>query len=149
MKYKGMSTRVAPSGGHRFSGDELLLQARDAKLAGKAIKLEDGAEIGHWTDPSATASWDLNVPAPDVFRVKALYSCKKEYAGSDARLRVGDATLHARVKPTGGWNRYELLDFGEVKLDQVGAIACELGFGKTRKEALFNLKTLIFDPVER
>lgn len=148
VNYTGMSAQVAPTDGYQFSGDELVLQARDAKLAGKKIKLENGTQIGYWTDPKATASWDLNVPAPDVFRVKALYACKKGHDGSEARLTIGDKVLNATVKPTAGWESYELLDFGVVDLNQVGSIGCTLGFGEARQAALFNLKTLIFEPVK-
>ena len=149
VNYSGMSARIVSENGYQFSGDELVLQARAAKLSGKKITLENGVHIGYWSEPNATASWDLNVPAPGVFRVKALYACKKSYDGSDAQLSIGDKTLSAKVKATRGWESFELLDFGEINLNQVGTIDCTLGFGETRKSALFNLKTLIFEPVER
>ncbi|MBK1825537.1 alpha-L-fucosidase [Haloferula rosea] len=149
VDYKTMSPQPVSTADHQFSGDELVLQARDAKLSGPEIKLENGTQIGYWTEPDATASWALNVPAPDVFRVKALYACDRRYAGSDARLSIGGQTLEASVKPTQGWKDYQLLDFGEIKLNQVGVTDCTLGFGKTRKSALFNLKMLILEPTER
>lgn len=147
LDYSGMHIRPVAVDGYQFTGDELVLQADAAKLKGKEIKLEEGKHIGYWTDPNATASWDLNVPSPTVVRVKALYACDERYAGSEAKLSIGGKTLTATVTPTKNWNTYELLDFGEINLNQVGTVDCILGFGAVHKAALFNLKTLIFEPV--
>ncbi|MDF7823541.1 alpha-L-fucosidase [Pontiellaceae bacterium B12227] len=148
LKYsKGWKTVGSAGTALELSGDELMLQARNAVLKGKAIKLENNSHIGFWTDPMATASWTLNVPAPGMYRVKALYACAKGYAGTDARLTVGGKVLTAQVKPTAGWQQFELMEFGEVNLNQVGATDCTLGFGKSRSKALFNLKSVIFEPV--
>ncbi len=148
LKYKAMQTVKASMEGYTFTGDELVLQASGAALSGKEIKLVDNSYIGFWTDPEATATWEMNVPAPGVFRVKALYSCNAKYAGSVAQLTMDGSTLTAEVKPTKNWNSYELLDLGEIELNQVGTFDCTLGFGEIRKDGLFNLKTLIFEPVD-
>lgn len=147
LAYRDLQLLPAAVDDYAFTGDELILQARDAKLQGPEIALQEGSHIGFWTDPEATASWELQVPAPGVFRVKALYSSAKKYSGSDAKLTIGNMTLSAKVTSTKNWNTYEVLDFGEIELNQVGTVECQLGFGATRKDALFNLKTLIFEPV--
>lgn len=149
LDYLDFKTRRASPERYQFTGDELVLQARAAKLHGKNITLEKGTHIGFWTKPEATAKWELNVPAPGVFRVKALYACDKRYAGSDAQLTIGDTVLTAKVTPTKNWNTFRMLDMGVVNLNQVGTVDCTLGFGEVRKGALFNLKTLIFAPVEK
>ncbi|MGJ8639209.1 MAG: alpha-L-fucosidase [Opitutaceae bacterium] len=148
LKYTGMQTVKPLIEGYAFTGDELILQAGGAELRGKEIKLVDNSHIGFWTDPNATATWEMNVPAPGVFRVKALYSCIKKYAGSEAQLTMDGTTLTAAVKSTKNWNSYQLLDLGEIELKQVGTFDCQVGFGQVRKEGLFNLKTLIFEPVD-
>ena len=147
LDYSGMRVRPAEVEGYKFTGDELVLQAAAAKLKGKEIKFEEGKHIGYWTDPKATATWALNVPAPGAFRVKALYACDAKYAGSEAKLTIGKKALTSIVNPTKGWSSYELLDLGEINLNQVGTVDCSLGFGTVHKAALFNLKTLIFEPV--
>ncbi|MDF7806332.1 alpha-L-fucosidase [Pontiellaceae bacterium B12219] len=144
---KGWKSMGAAEPALELSGNELILQAQEAKLNGAAIKLVNNAHIGFWTDPAATASWALNIPAPGKYRVKALCSCANGYDGADARLAVGGQVLTARVKPTGGWEQFALLDFGTVNLNQVGATDCILGFGESGSKALFNLKTIIFEPV--
>ncbi|MDF7801309.1 alpha-L-fucosidase [Pontiellaceae bacterium B1224] len=148
VNYKGMSVQSLSKSEYQFSGDELVLQANVATLNGKTIKLEKNTHIGFWTNPNDTAFWILNVPAPETYRVKALYACDAKYAGSDIRLMIDGKTLSATVKPTKNWNAYELLDLGVIELNQVGSVDCTLGFGKTRKKSLFNLKTLIFQPVD-
>lgn len=44
-----------------FSGDELVLEARSARLKGK-LKIEDGTHIGYWMDPDDTAAWTEVAP---------------------------------------------------------------------------------------
>lgn len=70
------------------------------------------------------------------------------YDGSDVQLRVGEKTLSVNVQSTAGWDQFELLDFGEIQLNKVGTVDCTLGFGKTKRKGLFNLKALVFEPVE-
>ncbi len=147
LEYEGLQSAKASGEGYSFSGDELVLQASAANLSGPEIKLVDNSYIGFWTDPKATATWEMNVPAPGTFRVKALYACAAKYAGSEVQLRLDGTTLSATVPATKNWNRYELLDLGEIELNQVGSFDCQVGFGKAQKDALFNLKTLIFEPV--
>jgi alpha-L-fucosidase len=147
LKYSGMQIVDEAKEAFEFSGDELVLQARAAKVTGESLKLENGTHLGYWTNPADTASWMLNVPAPGTFRVKVLYACDKTFSGSDACLKIDGKTLTAKVKATGGWDTYKLLELGEVELNKVGAVECTLGFGTAREKALFNLKTIIFDPV--
>jgi len=150
IKYSGRrKTTSAPDVGISLTGNELILQATDARVSGRVNKLEDNSHIGFWTDPSDTASWTLNVPAPEMYSVKLLYACDKRYSGSDMQLTVSGTSLTGKVPPTKGWNSYELMDVGTVKLNQVGSTECTIGFGKSKKKALFNLKTVLFVPVER
>ncbi|MDQ8208233.1 alpha-L-fucosidase [Coraliomargarita sp. SDUM461003] len=144
LDYEGLQTVKAAPEGYSFSGDELVLQAAAAKLNGPDIKLVDNSHIGFWTDPQASATWEMNVPAPGSFRVKAVYACAGKFAGSEVQLKLDGTTLRATVPATKNWNTYELLDLGEIELNQVGTFDCEVGFGKVREDALFNLKTLIF-----
>lgn len=132
----------------QLKGDELFLQATDAKLKGSEIKLQDNSYIGFWTESGETATWTLNVPAPGTYAVKYLYSCAKGYEGSDALLDIGGRQLSASVSPTKKWESFELLEAGKIKLDQVGAVKATVGFGKKKGKALFNLKSIIFEPIE-
>lgn len=132
----------------KLKGDELFLQATDAKLNGSEIKLQDKGYIGFWTEPGEAATWTLNVPAPGTYAVKYLYSCAKGYEGSDVLLDVGGRQLSASVSPTRKWESFELLEAGKIELDQVGAVKATVGFGKKKGKALFNLKSIIFEPIE-
>jgi alpha-L-fucosidase len=148
LRYQGIGKlQVAPAAAIALEGDELTLEARAARLSGKVNKLEDNSHIGFWSDPSDTATWTLDVPAPGTFQVKALYACDKRYSGSDVKLSVGGKTLTAKVVPTKGWRNFELMDLGVVELDQVGATDCTVGFGAEQKKALFNLKSILFVPL--
>ncbi|MDP4777242.1 MAG: hypothetical protein NWR76_04790, partial [Opitutales bacterium] len=128
-------------------GDELMLQATNAKLHGSTIRMQADSYIGFWTDSKETASWTLNVPAPGTYAVKYLYSCAKGYGGSDVLLRVGGQSLSAQVQPTKDWEDFQLLEAGTIKLNQVGTANATVGFGKQQGKALFNLKAVIFEPI--
>lgn len=149
ISYRGVRKADAPpvDVGLKLKGDELTLQAPAAKLSGKVNRLQHNSYIGFWTDPSDTASWTLNIPAPEKFAVKVLYACDKQYSGSDVRLTIGGKTLTARVTPTQNWETFKLLDLGIVELNKVGTVDCTVGFGKTKGKALLNLKSIYFVPV--
>lgn len=149
IAYKGLKkVKTSKVLGLKLSGNELFLDATDAKLSGKVNVLQDNAYIGFWTDASDTATWTLNVPAPGKFAVKFIYSCPKAYAGSDAELTVSGKTLTGEVPASKGpWEYFELMDFGVVELDQVGTTQCTIGFGEKKGKALFNLKAVLFVPL--
>jgi len=147
LKYTGGRKVIESSSALSLTGDELILQARDAWLSGKKNKLHDNSYVGYWTDASDTAQWTLNVPAPGKYAVKVVYSCAKSHSGSDVQLTVAGKTLTAKVGPTASWEQFEQMDFGVVNLNQVGETTCTIGFGEHKGRDLFNLKTIIFVPV--
>ena len=148
IKYSGLQkSKAAPSLDLGLKGDELMLQATNAKLHGSTIRMQADSYIGFWTDSKETASWTLNVPAPGTYAVKYLYSCAKGYGGSDVLLRVGGQSLSAQVQPTKDWEDFQLLEAGTIKLNQVGTANATVGFGKQQGKALFNLKAVIFEPI--
>jgi len=147
IKYSGGIKTAVTSGDLELKGDELILQATDARLSAKVNRLQNNSYIGYWTDASDTASWTLNVPAPGKYSVQLLYSCARSYEGSDVQLTVDGKTLTAKVVPTAGWEAFKKLDMGVVELNQVGATTCTVGFGKKKGKALLNLKSILFIPV--
>ncbi len=151
ISYRGVRKASAPAAdvGLKLKGDELMLQATAARLRGKENRLQHNSYIGYWTDPSDTASWTLNVPAPETYAVKLLYACDKRFSGSDVQLTIGGKTLTAKVTPTKNWETFKLMDLGVVKLDKVGTVDCTVGFGKTKGKALLNLKSVVFVPVAK
>lgn len=130
-----------------LKGNELVLDAKKAKLSGKDNQLQNNEFIGFWTNASDTASWELNVPAPGKYKVKLLYACERAYAGSTAKLTVLGKTLSAEVEATKAWDDFGLMDMGVIDLDQVGATQCTVGFGAIKGKALFNLKNVVFIPI--
>jgi alpha-L-fucosidase len=148
IKYSGLQQgKTAPSVDLGLKGDELMLQASDAKLNGATIKLQDNSYVGFWTDPKDSVTWTLNVPAPGTYAVKYLYSCAKGYHGSDVLLQVGTQSLSAKVPATKKWEDFQLLEAGAIQLNQVGTVETTVGFGEKQGKALFNLKAVIFEPI--
>ena len=132
-----------------LSGNELVLDAKAAALTGKKNKVEDDHHIGFWTEPSDTASWKLDVAAPGKYAVKLHYSSAPERDGSDVVVNVAGKQLTSTVKTTGSWDTYKLMDMGTVEIEKAGATTFTIGFGETRKKALFNLKSVVLVPVAK
>jgi len=130
----------------KLGGSDLMLGAKAAALSGRKNKIEDGDHIGFWTDPADTASWALDVQAPGKYAVKLHYSSAPERDGSDVVVNVAGKQLTAKVKTTGSWGAYKLMELGTVELTK-GRATCTVGFGETRKKALFNLKGVLLVPM--
>ena len=135
--------------GIKLKGDELILEGRKARLTGKQNRVEENSHVGFWTDPSDTASWNMEIPALGKYVVKILYACQPSYSGSDVLMKVGGKQLTAEVTPTKGWKDFKIMSMGTLQLDQVGTTTCTVGFGERRKKALFNLKCVIFVPEKK
>lgn len=147
IKYSDLQDVKAPALDLGLKGDELMLQGSDAALSGSTIQIQNNSYVGFWTNPQDTAKWALNVPAPGTYIVKYVYSCGQGYQGSDVLLKVGRETLSTEVRATNGWEDFQILEAGKIKLDQVGATKAIVGFGERQGKALFNLKAVIFEPI--
>ena len=144
IAYQGLETLEPRPEIFILGDDDLMLEAGVAKLDGDTIAFRH--YIGSWTDPAATASWMLNVPGPRKYTVKLYYSCEPSYSGSDVKLTVSGKTLTAKVPPTAGWDDFEMLELGELDLNQVGGTLLKIGFGDHKEKALFNLKAVLLTP---
>ena len=148
IKYRGGLRVITKVGEMELNGDEIILQAKDSKLAQGAYKLENRSHIGYWTNPKDVAEWDINVPAPGKYDVKLFYACDSEHSGSDVVFTIDGQRVKQTVKPTGSWSKYSVMELGLVELNKVGNTTCTVGFGEKKGRALMNLKAIVLDPTE-
>lgn len=127
-----------------LKGDELILEAGNAEVAGRKLVLVNKKYVSGWLDKVDVVSWTLNVPAPGKYRVKALYA--NDVGGSPVTVTVGGQTLAASIEATGDKSEYALADLGVMDLDQVGATNCSLSFDKPTGKRILRFRTLIFIP---
>ena len=148
ISYKGGIKEVVAANGLDLKGNELILQAKSSRLPQGNFKLENNSNIGYWSNPKDKAEWDVNIPAPNNYKVTLLYACPKETSGSDVRFEINGQSLISSVKATKNWEDYQLMDMGILKLHEVGNTTCSVGFGEKKKSALMNLKMVILTPME-
>ncbi|MGJ8633003.1 MAG: alpha-L-fucosidase [Luteolibacter sp.] len=146
LKYSGGIKVKKPTNTLELKGDELILQAPKAKLAGKELSLKNNTLVAGWKVAADQAEWSLDIPAPGKYDVKVLYSYDF-VKPSEITLSVGDRILKEQINPTGSQTKFKLIDLGEMNLDEVGTTTCTVSFAEMQGTALMNLKTIYFVPV--
>lgn len=95
----------------------VVLPAARAAIYGDQITFErEFGNIGYWHGGQDHVIWTFEVPQSGEFDVWLDGACDAPVAGNVLSLSVGDATLTHKVAPTGGWNRYRLVNVGRVTL---------------------------------
>ena len=147
IKYDGLEAIPAPSVDLGLKGNELILQAVDAKRSGEKVILKGKEYLGFTRKPLEHASWSLNVPAPGKYQVKILYSGTHRKGEVGASFAVGAQNLNVKLPVTDAMDTYSLVDMGVLDLQQVGAVHCQLIFRGLSKADLYHVKTIILVPL--
>lgn len=93
----------------------VVFKADDANFSGKIMYSADKDCVDGWREPAARAQWNLSVTEDAEAYVRLLYSCAPKNGGTFL-VEIGRQKLQGTVTPTGGWNKYQTLDLGPVKL---------------------------------
>ena len=75
-------------------------------------------------------------------------ACAKGQGGSPAALTLGNQRLVATVRDTGGWNRFETVEVGRLKIQKAGTHRLSLKPIKLMKGVLMDLRTVRLKPVK-
>ncbi|NQT50950.1 DUF5060 domain-containing protein, partial [bacterium] len=133
----------------------IYLHASVAKVAGRGLRYEKGAgrdNIGFWSDPNGTVSWDFDVAVPDTFTVLIALAVPPGNAGSDYAVTVerrapapqaAKQQLAAVVPDTGGWGNFVTEELGTTALDR-GAHTVTVKCTKVRSGPPMNLQAVTF-----
>lgn len=76
------------------------IPARDGRAHGSIVRsnrFPNCSFFTHWTLPSDSITWDVEVPEPGEFRVTLYYTCPERDTGSKVRLSIGDASLDFQI----------------------------------------------------
>ncbi len=76
----------------------------------------DWDTIEGWRTAGERATWKLDVRQAGAYRVGLSYGCRPTDAGGVLSLRVGDAGLEHRVRPTATADQFEQFDAGVLHL---------------------------------
>ena len=106
-----------------FRGGKATLSTSLATLHGPGIGKEtkDGGKpnIGFWDDPSATVSWEVNIPKAGAYRVRGRFAAMRQSA---LTVRAGDATLSCKPPVTGARDKFQTIDLGTLTIARPGRL---------------------------
>jgi len=126
----------------------IRLPASEAEIVGKTARLEGSGEpnIGYWTDVNDLAQWQVRVNKPGTFRVEVTYACDQSSGDSDYVVVIGNQAVVGKTKVTGGWQTYETVDLGTVRLAEPGVVNAMLRGLRKPGLALLNLRAITLTP---
>ncbi len=95
----------------------LLLNAADAEIEGSAKLEERGGEpnIGFWTDPKTTVSWNVDLPAGE-YNVALQFAAESRSDGNQFRVIAGDQYVAGKVEATGAWDKFTTVQLGKLNV---------------------------------
>jgi alpha-L-fucosidase len=117
IKGKPQVTPVIPSAN---ADGSFVLSPADADVKG-TIQSEGAntPNLGYWTNPrTSVASWQIKITKPGTYSMEADASAPNE--SNVINIAVGDQSVKAPVKGTGGGNRYVSNKLGEIKISKAG-----------------------------
>ena len=124
----------------------VVLKAVDAAIQGATARLEGDGNIGFWTNPKDTVSWDFGITKPGAFDVEIEYACEKGVGGSAYAVKVGGQEAAGTIKETGNWRQYTKETIGILKLDTPGKTTLTVQPKPMPGYAVMNLKTITLKP---
>jgi alpha-L-fucosidase len=138
------------------SDGAIRLIPHDAVLKGPSIRVEQVGvvgdvlhNIGYWLDPSATASWPVQIGKDGGCEVvvTADVACADASAGARMRLELGEGTdaIEFTVPGTGGWQQFRTIELGRVAL-KAGPRQVTLAAMSKPGEAVVNLREIRMAP---
>lgn len=128
----------------------LVFKARDAIIEGGGrARFENGPaqqNIGVWDSTSTVIRWTNAVAAKGTFRVKLVYSCSDNDAGSSFEVSVGSQRATGVTSGTHGWTNFVELDLGPVILRKPGLVEVSFRVTKIVKRWGINVRELRLVP---
>lgn len=115
IKGKPNVEAVIPSAG---ADGSFVLSPEDADLKGGVQSEHNPSNLGYWTNPKATASWQIKITKPGTYTIKAPVAAVAE--GNAFNINVGGQTVKAVAKATGNDGKYLINNLGYVNIDRAG-----------------------------
>lgn len=122
-------------------GSPVVLAAKDAQIKGSNARLEDGINIGFWTNVATHFEWNAVLP-PGKYRVAVTYAQKNP--GAEIEVTVGESSFRATPTVTGGFGNFEAIVIGEVGIEQGGAVPVKLRALSKRSGFIMNVSEIVF-----
>jgi len=127
----------------------LTLEAEHANLHGDELTIEtrgSHTNIGYWDNPSESASWIVNFPAPGRYKVSI--ETATIYADTALQLEVTGSTIEGIVSETGSWDDFRVVAMGGIEVKQAGRQILTIRPKDASSWHAINLARVILAPVE-
>jgi alpha-L-fucosidase len=143
-------TVVAPGADGAF-----VLKAADAVIHGSA-QYESGNghdNIGFWTNPSDTVTWQIAVRDQAAYQVSVTYACQPGSEGSEyvvtLGMRGGGNTVTGKVEATGSWVDFRTEKLGTFEQIKPGRYTVTVKPTSMPRGAVMNLKEIRLTPTSK
>lgn len=134
----------------------LTLSAEGATLNGKQIQVEERggkSNIGFWDKADEGASWRARFAAPATYHLTAEVASQADGAEFVVEVgghpMVGAYQVIGKTPNTGGWDRFQSLDLGTLKIEQTGDLIVRIRPRSAATWKPINLRGLVFKPMTR
>ncbi len=117
-----------------------------APKKGSKIAIEsDGGDqnLGYWTNPSASASWQVQVDKKGTYQVTAQVATQSN--ANAIKFSLGDRTLKTQLPNTGDYGSYKTVALGTLLIDKVGVNTFTLTADPNGWDAV-NVRKIILKP---
>ena len=128
----------------------ISLPARMADIHGVMLRYEPLPHkntVGFWVRADDWVSWDFDVTEPGEFRLSSLQGCGTGSGGSQVEFAIGESKLTAQVKETGGFQNFNWVAIGTLKLDRPGRYTLSVKPQSKPKAAVMDLREVRLEPV--
>jgi arylsulfatase A len=129
----------------------ILLPAKFAKVHGIQLRFEPLPHkntLGFWTKVEDWAEWDFTVQDAGKFKVEILQGCGNGSGGSEVEVIVGKETLNFTVKETGGFQKFEPREIGEVTINTTGRHQLQIKPKKKPGVAVMDVREVRLKPIQ-
>jgi hypothetical protein len=125
FKLSGLQLVPAPEGEEVTQDPEgnVTLLAKDATTFSEKMRYEPKEEkncLGFWVLIEDRAQWEFEVTEPGSFAVTVFQGCGKGNGGSEVAVELGGQRNTFVVKDTGGFQNWEGVAAGELKIASTG-----------------------------
>jgi alpha-L-fucosidase len=118
---KPVTPPATPPAIHADAQGNLNFSATDAELHGEQLKLEEQGglpDIGFWDNSAESISWSAQITKPGSFKVSATVATQN--ANARFVVDVGGNAITAQAPMTGGWDKFQTIDLGQIQIPQSG-----------------------------
>ncbi len=134
--------QVPPHGDASLTPVTLDLHHWSAAIRGTAARDNDKDCIGNWEDEKTTVVWTVRVHRPCEVEIECLQATEARSAGNGYDVVIGKEKLSGKVVDTGGWDRFERVKLGKLKIPAAGEYEIAIVPHPKNSLAVMNLRSL-------